>query len=221
MSAKKNPPSSLHKYLSMITNLNNFLKACVGWLGGIQRDIHYHYINKMQVHIGLLMLLQRHRDEVAVVAFCGELACLQAAYPQERAEGPLQLHKAAELMATVMAWLHLKSREFDCRSAACAWPLALPQTTRNYSYAHSWLVFLTACAFTFECPALGYILNDPKIIFSIKIFQHTHTQTAGPPTACHLSDVPKKRMESHTCMWRMPVGESDVSRIWQDSLGTA
>lgn len=76
------------------------------------------------------MLLQRDWDEVAVVALCGELACWRAAHPQERAEGPLQLHKAAELMATVMAWLHLESREFDCRSAA--WPLALPQTTRNY-----------------------------------------------------------------------------------------
>lgn len=54
---------------------------------------------------------------------------LAGRYPQERAEGPLQLHKAAELMATVMAWLHLKRREFDCRSAT--WPLALPPTTRN------------------------------------------------------------------------------------------
>lgn len=144
------------------------------WLiGGIQRDTHYHYINKMQVHIGLAMLLQRDWDEVAVVAFYGELACWQAAYPQERAEGPLQLHKAAELMATVMAWLHLKSREFDCRSAA--WPLALPQTTWNYSYAHSWLFFLTPCAFTFECPALGYILYDQRSRFS-----NTRTNSRAP-----------------------------------------
>lgn len=85
----------------------------------------------MQVHITVLvMLLQRDWDEVAVVAFFGELAYWQAAYPQERAEGPLQLHKAAELMATVMAWLHLESWEFDCRSAA--WLLAMPQMTRNY-----------------------------------------------------------------------------------------
>lgn len=75
---------------------------------GIQRDVPCHYVNEMQVHIVLVMLLQRDWDEVAVVALCGELACWQAAYPQERAEGPLQLHKAAELMATVMAWLHLR-----------------------------------------------------------------------------------------------------------------
>lgn len=83
------------------------------------------------MHIVLVMLLQRDWDEEAVVAFCAELASWQAAYPRERAEGPLQLHKAAELMATVMAWLHLESGEFDCRSAA--WPLAPPQTSRNYS----------------------------------------------------------------------------------------
>lgn len=47
------------------------------------------------------------------------------------------------------------------------------------------------------------------------------SQTAGPPTACHLSDVRKSRMKSHTCMQCRPVGESDVSRFWQDSLGTA
>lgn len=81
----------------------------------------------------LVMLPQRDRDEVAVsLRVVGELACWQAAYPQERAEGPLQLHKAAELMVTVMAWLHLESREFDCRSAA--WPLVLPQTNRNFCY---------------------------------------------------------------------------------------
>lgn len=53
-----------------------------------------------------MITLLRDRDEVAVVALAVELACWQAAYPQERAEGPLQLLKAAELMATVMARLH-------------------------------------------------------------------------------------------------------------------
>lgn len=83
------------------------------------------------MHTVLVVFLQIDWDDVAVVAFCAELACWQPAYPQERAEGPLQLHKAAELMATVMAWLHLESCECDCRSAA--WPLALPQTSQNYS----------------------------------------------------------------------------------------
>lgn len=54
----------------------------------------------MQVHTGWAMLQQREWDEVAVVAFCWKLTYWQAAYPQERAEGPLQLHNAAELMAT-------------------------------------------------------------------------------------------------------------------------
>lgn len=57
------------------------------------------------MHIVLVMLLQRDRDEVSVVVSCKEVACWQAAYPQKRAEGPFQLHKTAELMATVMAWL--------------------------------------------------------------------------------------------------------------------
>lgn len=75
------------------------------------------------MHLGL-------SREPAGVETCEELAgSWQPAQPQERAEGPLQLHKAAELMATVMARLHLGSLEFDCRSAA--WPLALAQADRN------------------------------------------------------------------------------------------
>lgn len=82
------------------------------------------------MHIVFAMLLLREWDEVAESALCGKLAGWQAAYPQEKGEDPLQLHKVAELMATVMAWLHLESCEFDCRSAA--WSLALPQTTQSY-----------------------------------------------------------------------------------------
>lgn len=85
----------------------------------------------MQVHNRSVMLFLIEWDKVAVVAFYKELACCQAAYPQEQAEGPLQSHKTAELMATVMVWLHLESREFDCRSAA--WLLALPRKTQDYS----------------------------------------------------------------------------------------
>lgn len=123
--------SSPQQSLTIWSHETSFLKSCSWLIGRTQQDVHCHYRNEMQVHIDtLVMLLQRGCDEVAVVAFCWELACWQAAYPQERAEGPFQLHKAAELMATVMAWLHLGSREFDCRSAA--WPLALAPTTWNY-----------------------------------------------------------------------------------------
>lgn len=102
------------------------------------------------------MLLQRDWDEVAVVVLCRELACWQAAYPQERAEGPLQFHKAAELMATVMALLHLGGGEFDCRYTA--WPLALPQMTRNYcdggsNFKHTYTV-RSECAYSIELKLL-------------------------------------------------------------------
>lgn len=70
----KTPLSSLHD-----TNLTNFLKAFIGGLGGVQQNIHYHYENEMQVHIELVMLLQRHCNEVAGAAFCGELTGWQAA----------------------------------------------------------------------------------------------------------------------------------------------
>lgn len=89
---------------------------------GLNETVRRDYRNEMQVHIVSVILLQRDGD---AERRAGGLARWQAVYPQEGAEGPLQLHKAAELMATVMAWLHLESCEFDCRSAA--WPLALPQ----------------------------------------------------------------------------------------------
>ena len=41
------------------------------------------------------------------------------------------------------------------------------------------------------------------------------------PTAHNISDVFKSRMERHTCMRCRPVGESDASQFWQDSLETA
>lgn len=43
----------------------------------------------MQVHNRSVMLFLIEWDKVAVVAFYKELACCQAAYPQEQAEGPL------------------------------------------------------------------------------------------------------------------------------------
>lgn len=72
------------------------------------------------------MLHQRERDEDPVGVVCRELASWLSVYSQERAEGPLQFQKAADLMPTVMAWLHSENHKFDCRSTACA--LALPQT---------------------------------------------------------------------------------------------
>lgn len=50
---------------------------------------------------------------------------------------------------------------------------------------------------------------------------HIDSLTAGPPAALHLSDVPIGLMRRHTCMRCSPVGESDVSWSWQDSLCTA
>lgn len=73
------PPISLHD-----TNLNNFLKAFVGWLRWY--DATHHYVNEMQMHIELFMLHQRDKDEVEVALFCGKLDGLQAEYSQEEAE---------------------------------------------------------------------------------------------------------------------------------------
>lgn len=107
-----------------------------------------------------------------------------------------------------MAWLHLESREFDCRPAA--WPLALPQLTRNYSNEgrKSKHTLSHSCCF---CNRLsGYILNQ-------KCSRHKQPGPLLPATF----SVPRIRMERRTCMWRMQVGGSDVSRIWQDRSGTA
>lgn len=107
-------------------------------------------------------------------------------------------------MPTVMARLHLESRRFDCR--ASAWPLAPPRTmwnvmtegTVNTNAAHtSLMITYTACARKHQ----------------------RNTETSLLP--CHLSDVPKGSVERHPSMWRRPVGESDVSQLWQDRLGTA
>lgn len=45
-----------------------------------------------------------------------------------------------------------------------------------------------------------------------------NTKTGGPPTAYHLSDDRKGRMERQSYMWRRPEGETDASWFWQESL---
>ena len=132
----KTPP---HPFCTTMTqaSLTSSAHLPVDW--GIQPDVHYHYWNEMQVQAAMVMLLQRLQGEAPVAAFCWELADWQAA-----AEGPLQPHKAAELMATVMARLHLRQPQIWLQVYGVATGTDVSREVTVNKHTHWWQIALGA-----------------------------------------------------------------------------
>lgn len=115
-------------------------------------------------------------------------------------------------MATVMAWLHFREPRIWLQTCCVATGTAtadpeLQQWGKKGVNTH------------FHIHAVFVIAFALRVIYFFNQKCSLHKQP-GPLLPATFS-VPRIRMERRTCMWRMQVGGSDVSRIWQDRSGTA